>query len=54
MGVSYVALMGMKEMNMMSDKKYRVVLTFDDKETATKFIESWNKVRQYHFGVADE
>ena len=28
------------------DDKYRVVLTFDDEETARKFVEAWNEVHK--------
>ena len=28
------------------DDKYRVVLKFNDKESATKFIEAWNEVHK--------
>ena len=28
------------------DDKYRVILTFDKKEDATKFIEAWNEVHK--------
>ena len=30
------------------DDKYRVVLKFNDKESATDFIKAWNEVHKWH------